>query len=108
MSYITKVSNTNILIFNDMNINMATLILEKKLRELNDKLKQKNITMHLHENAKNWLLQKGFTPEYGAREMERVLASNLKPLLMREILFGKLKKGGEIEINIDNDKLCIV
>lgn len=95
-------------IFNDMNIGMATLILEKKLRELNDKLKQKNVTMHLHEDAKRWLLQKGFTPEYGAREMERVLASNLKPLLMREILFGKLKKGGEIEINVDNDKLSII
>jgi ATP-dependent Clp protease ATP-binding subunit ClpA len=91
-----------------MNIGMATLILEKKLRELNDKLKQKNVTMHLHEDAKRWLLQKGFTPEYGAREMERVLASNLKPLLMREILFGKLKKGGEIEINVDNDKLSII
>lgn len=37
----------------------------------------------------------GFYPEYGAREMDRVIAAHLKPLLMREILFGTLKAGGK-------------
>ena len=96
------------IIFHDMNEEMASLILDKKLRELNDKLKQKNVVMHLHEEARRWLLRKGFTYEYGAREMERVLSSNLKPLLMREMLFGKLRKGGKVEVGIQNDKPCIV
>jgi ATP-dependent Clp protease ATP-binding subunit ClpA len=44
-------------------------------------------------------LKEGFTKEYGAREMDRVITGKLKPLLMREILFGSLKKGGTITIS---------
>ena len=50
---------------------------------------------------------KGFTPEYGAREMDRVIARELKPLLMREILFGRLTNGGTVKIVVDDDSLAI-
>ena len=53
------------------------------------------------------LLKEGFTREYGAREMDRVIAQRLKPLLMREILFGSLKNGGEVQVTIDNSQLTI-
>jgi ATP-dependent Clp protease ATP-binding subunit ClpA len=53
------------------------------------------------------MLEKGFTPEYGAREMDRVVAQYLKPLLMKAILFGKLKKGGEALVDAQNDALMI-
>ena len=43
-------------------------------------------------------MSQGFTREYGAREMDRVISQQLKPLLMREILFGSLKQGGVITI----------
>lgn len=49
--------------------------------------------MTLTDEATAYLLKKGFTQEYGAREMDRVIARDLKPLLMRGILFGKLAKG---------------
>ena len=81
-------------VFNDMDRTMATLILRKKLRELEDKLKAKGVVMELSEEAFDHLLNKGFTAEYGAREMDRVIQQQLKPLLMREILFGSLKNGG--------------
>ena len=55
--------------------------------------------MILSDKAREQLLDKGFTQEYGAREMDRVIAQLLKPLLMREILFGKLKEGGEIVVD---------
>ena len=45
------------------------------------------------------MLDEGFSKEYGAREMDRVIGTRLKPLLMREILFGRLKKGGKIKID---------
>jgi hypothetical protein len=50
--------------------------------------------MTLTDEAFELLLKEGFTAEYGAREMDRVIAQQLKPLLMREILFGSLKQGG--------------
>jgi ATP-dependent Clp protease ATP-binding subunit ClpA len=78
---------------------MAELILDKKLRELPEKLTARHVKMILSDEAREQLLTKGFTQEYGAREMDRVIAQLLKPLLMREILFGKLKNGGEFKVD---------
>ncbi len=93
-------------VFHDMSHDMATRILHKKLAQLQQKLAAKNVTIDMEGNAEEWLLAKGFTTEYGAREMDRVIARYLKPLLMHEILFGSLKKGGNAKIVInDNNEL---
>ena len=98
---------TGTVVFNDMDEQMATLILRKKLGELQEKLTAKQVTMTLSDEAFSLLLEEGFTREYGAREMDRVIAQRLKPLLMREILFGSLKKGGNVEVGTDNGSLSI-
>lgn len=90
--FINRLSAT--VVFHDMSHDMATRILHKKLAQLQQKLAAKNVTIDIEGNAEEWLLAKGFTTEYGAREMDRVIARYLKPLLMHEILFGSLKKGG--------------
>ena len=104
--FLNRLSGT--VVFRDMDKEMATLILKKKLRELESKLEAKNVKMTLTSGAFEYLLKEGFTAEYGAREMDRVIARQLKPLLMREILFGSLKDGGEVAIGINNDQLSIV
>ena len=101
--FINRMSGT--VVFHDMDLHMAGLILDKKLRELQDKLTQKNVTLELSAEARTFLLQKGFTREYGAREMDRVIAQLLKPILMREILFGKLKRGGKAHVEMDGEQL---
>lgn len=94
-------------VFHDMDKPMATLILQKKLRELDAKLEARKVTMTLSSDAFEYLLKEGFTAEYGAREMDRVISQKLKPLLMREILFGSLKKGGNITIEMKDGSLSI-
>ena len=96
--FINRLSGT--VVFNDMDRTMATLILRKKLGELQEKLTAKQVEMTLSDEAFEYLLKEGFTQEYGAREMDRVITGKLKPLLMKEILFGTLKKGGKIEISL--------
>ena len=96
---------TGTVVFNDMDHEMATLILKKKLGELQEKLAAKQVTMTLSDEAFALLLEEGFTREYGAREMDRVIAQRLKPLLMREILFGNLKNGGEASISVKDGQL---
>ena len=103
--FINRLSGT--VVFHDMDLKMAGLILDKKLRELQEKLTLKNVVMRLSVEARKHLLNEGFTREYGAREMDRVIASQLKPLLMRAILFGKLKKGGEAYVDLQKGKLII-
>lgn len=101
--FLNRLSGT--VVFRDMDETMAGLILDKKIRELQSLLKAKNVTLSLSDEARKLLMQKGFTNQYGAREMDRVIQNMLTPLLMDEILFGKLKKGGEAKIERDEEKL---
>ena len=94
-------------VFRDMDKQMATLILQKKLRELESKLQTRQVTMELCPEAFEYILKEGFTTEYGAREMDRVISQKLKPLLMREILFGSLKQGGNITIGMKDGGLSV-
>ena len=103
--FINRLSGT--VVFHDMDKQMATLILKKKLRELETKLEAKHVKMTLTEDAFDHLLKEGYTQEYGAREMDRVIAQQLKPLLMREILFGNLKQGGEVTVDVKDGSLAI-
>lgn len=96
-----------IVVFNDMDEQMAKLILGKKLRELNAKLAAKSVSITLTDEAHQHLLKNGYSKEYGAREMDRVIQQQLKTMLMREILFGKLKKGGETTVDLQNGTLTI-
>ena len=99
---------TDIVVFHDMSRQMASLILDKKLAQLQTKLSAKNVTLHLSTEARELLLTKGFTPEYGARELARVIGSMLKPLLMKEMLFGKLKKSGDAVVDVKDGVLRLV
>ena len=99
--FLNRLSAT--VVFNDMDSNMAKLILEKKLREFSAKLEANKVTMEMEVDAKEWLLRKSITKEYGAREMDRVIGHHLKPLFVKEMLFGKLKNGGHALVSIKND-----
>ena len=98
--FINRLSGT--VIFNDMDMTMATLILDKKLRQLSARLASRSVTFALTPEAHAFLLSKGFTRQYGAREMDRVIQQYLNPLLMQSILFGSLRKGGNISITIND------
>ena len=98
---------TDIVVFNDMDRHMAELILDKSLRRLADKLQQKNVELSVDNSARELLLDKGFTREYGARQIDRTVDSLLKPLLMREMLFGKLRKGGKAKAEAKNCKIVL-
>ena len=104
--FINRLSGT--VVFNDMDEQMARLILKKKLGELQEKLTAKQVEMELTDEAFAQLLKEGFTREYGAREMDRVIAQRLKPLLMREILFGSLKQGGKVKVGTEKEQLIIL
>ena len=90
---------SSIVVFNDMDKTMAGMILDKKLRELQEMLTPKGVTLKLGDKAREQLLQEGYSHEYGAREMDRVIHARLKSRLVREILFGSLKQGGEYVID---------
>lgn len=101
--FINRLSAT--VVFNEMNREMASLILDKKLNQLRSQLKEKSVELTLSDEARDYILKTGFTPEYGARELDRIISSQLKPLLTRAILFGRLKKGGEAKVSLSEKTL---
>ena len=96
---------TDTIVFHDMDRHMAELILDKSLRRLADKLAAKKVELTVSDEARELLLKKGFTAEYGARELDHVVSNMLKPLLMREILFGWLRGGGKAEAVVTEGKI---
>lgn len=98
---------SDMVVFKDMDKHMAELILHKKLRQLDEKLAAKGVSLSLTDTAFGQMLKWGFTKEYGAREMDRVIGNRLKPLLVKALLFGKLKKGGQGIVDFDGKELII-
>lgn len=98
---------TGVTIFHDMNRQMAELILNKKLKRLEEQLATRNVTIELTDASRVHLLNKGFSEEYGGREVDRVITNELKPILMRAILFGNLKNGGNAKVDIKEGRLSL-
>ena len=98
-----------IIVFNSMSDSMALSIAQKQLNDFKTKLASKNIKIEFDEECINYVAKTGTSEEFGAREIARVIASRIKPLLVDEILFGKLSDGGNctIELIDENFKLVI-
>ena len=97
---------SGIVVFNDMDSTMAGLILDKKLKQLSQRLEARGFTMSLSDEARKLLLEKGFSRQYGAREMDRAIQQYLTPLLMERILFGKTSKDRNIKITCKDNGLA--
>ena len=97
----------DIIVFNDMDETMAGLVLDKKVGILKKKMKAKGITLTLSNEAHAFLLKKGFSKEYGAREMDRVIRAHLTTLLSKEVLFGSLKGAKKAKVILKDEKLTI-
>ena len=78
-------------------------IVGKFLVELKDMVIGKGIIIKIDDKALDVLVDKGFDPKMGARPLQRVIDKDIKRPLSREMLFGKLKDGGEVTINVNSD-----
>ena len=83
-----------------MTDSMAINIARKQLKDFKTKLVTKNIQIDFSEECVNYIAKTGISEEFGAREIARILASKIKPLLVDEILFGKLSDGGKCTIDL--------
>ena len=96
-----------IVVFNSMDDDMASMVVDKKLKELSEQLQAKKITLSADKKARTLLKTKGVSQEFGAREIDRVIRNDVKPLFVDEILFGKLKNGGKIKLTTRNKDFVI-
>ncbi len=95
----------DIITFKPLTPEIMERIVDKFVQELNDQLTTKKASVSLSPAARRWLARKGHDPQYGARPLTRLMQTEIKDPLSDEILFGKLEKGGQVLIDVAEDKL---
>ncbi len=80
-------------------------VVDKFIGELNGQLLEREVELKLDEPARQWLAEKGYDSVHGARPLGRVIQKEIKDALAEEILFGKLCKGGLVEISVVDSQL---
>jgi ATP-dependent Clp protease ATP-binding subunit ClpC len=80
-------------------------ILDLEVRKVMQRLKNRNILLQLDEKAKDFLVEKGYDPQYGARPMRRSVERFLEDPLAEEILRGAMHEGESIRVSVDKDRL---
>jgi ATP-dependent Clp protease ATP-binding subunit ClpA len=93
-----------VVVFNHLNSSIALDIARKELNKFKLKLLNKKVNMEFSDSCINYVAEKGTSKEFGAREIIRIINSELKPLLIDEILFGELSEGGNCSIDVSDNK----
>ncbi|MBF0312569.1 MAG: AAA family ATPase [Oligoflexia bacterium] len=86
--------------FNRLSSENMLRIVDKFIEELQMQLKERKVVLALSEDARNWIARNGYDEKLGARPMSRLIDEQIKKVLSKEILFGKLQNGGKITIEI--------
>jgi ATP-dependent Clp protease ATP-binding subunit ClpA len=94
----------DIINFKPLTPKIMEMVVDKFMKELKEQLEAKKVSLLYSGSLRRWLANKGHDPRYGARPLGRVLQAEIKDILSDEILFGKLRKGGRVSLDIGNDK----
>ena len=99
---------SGIIEFNSLSMDTLKLIVAKEIDKLNIQLSQKNIKIKSSSKANEYLAKEGYSEQYGARNISRLIDKTIKEKLTDEILFGSLKKGGEVKVGFKKGKLSLL
>jgi ATP-dependent Clp protease ATP-binding subunit ClpA len=79
--------------------------LDVQLLQINEQLIQQGLTLDVTMDAKRWLAEKGYDKSFGARPLKRALQKHLEDILSDEMLKGRFKNGGVIEVSLQEEVL---
>jgi len=91
------------IVFKKLSKEIMMKIVGKFLVELKDMIKDKGVQITVSDEALDYLVDKGFDPKMGARPLARVIDNEIKRPLSRELLFGDLKNGGNVNITVSEN-----
>lgn len=94
-----------VIIFNPLGKEEIKRIVDIQLSEINQRLEEKELKLEYSEKAKNYLAEKGFDPDYGARPLKRVIQREVLDPLAKYLLAGKFKEGTTIQIDLKDSGL---
>ena len=94
--------------FNYLDTNVILSIVDKFLTKLQAQLDKRNVEIVVSKKVIEWIAKNGYDKEMGARPMERFISQNIKKPLVDKLLFGSLKGGGVIKLEIEKGKLKFI
>ncbi len=90
--------------FEALTPNIVSQVVEKFIMQLEAQLADRNVTIELSSNALKWLAERGYDRKFGARPLARIIQEHVKKPLAEELLFGKLVKGGVVQVDVNDEK----
>ena len=90
--------------FGHLPVDVIKRVVDKFVMQLEAQLADRNVTIELSDEARNWLVEHGYDEAMGARPMSRVIHQHIKTPLADEVLFGRLKNGGAVRVVVVGDE----
>ena len=97
----------DIIVFEPLQKNQISKIVDLLLTKLSDRLKDKQITLNVTDSAKEYIIQNGYDEAYGARPLKRFIQDNVETLVARKILSDDVMSGSTLTIDAQNDEIVI-
>ncbi|MGE3713686.1 MAG: ATP-dependent Clp protease ATP-binding subunit ClpA [Alphaproteobacteria bacterium] len=91
--------------FDHLTPDVVAHVVNKFIFRLESQLADRNVAIQLEDDARKWLIDRGYDKANGARPMARIIAEHIKKPLADEVLFGKLSKGGTVRVSVNEDEL---
>ncbi|MEW6378872.1 MAG: ATP-dependent Clp protease ATP-binding subunit [bacterium] len=101
--FINRIDET--IVFHALNQEHIRKIMGLAIQELNHRLESKNLYVELKPEAEEWLLKKGYQPDYGARPVKRVIQRYVEDPISEELLKGNFKEGDILQIGVENGEI---
>ena len=96
-----------VVLFNGLSRAVVVDIVKKQIREFQDQLAEKKVVLHVAEGVYEWLADQGYSEEFGARQIARLVQDRIKNFFVDEVLFGRLVCGGTVNADIEDDAIVL-
>jgi ATP-dependent Clp protease ATP-binding subunit ClpB len=94
----------DIILFAPLQKSELNRIIDLQIAAIQKRLSDRRIGLKVSDSAREWLINRGYSPVYGARPLKRILQKEVETLLARAVLVGKIQEGDTAEIGIENDR----
>ena len=93
------------MVFNSLGLDQVKAIVDIQINTLKQRLQNRKVTLELTSNAREFLAEKGFSPEYGARPLKRIIEKLLVNPLSTMLIEGKYKEGSTVVADVKNKEV---
>jgi len=93
--------------FNRLPEEVVLMIVDKEIREFSQQLLEKKVSLDISDAARGWFAEEGYSAEFGARNIARLIQEKIKDYFVDAVLFGDLVNGGHAIVDLDESGICI-